>query len=173
MELERTAFPGPMARPDLDALVVSAHRRNVPLWHVLTVEQRLPEDAVADALSASLGLTRVRIDALDIAPDALKLLTPRVARQYVCLPIAMTPKRVTLAMANPQDVSAIDAVQFASSRNVQPVIACRREILDGIDRHYPQHARSADAAPEPGVFTAADGDDLIDLDVYSTFAILA
>src|SRR5215510_5476356 len=101
-------------------------------------DKQLPEDIFADALSESLGLTRVRIAAVHIAPEALKVLTRRVARQYVCLPLEVTKRKVILAMANPQDMLTIDAVQFASNRRVQPVVASRSEILEGIDRYYPE-----------------------------------
>src|SRR4029077_7556507 len=103
-ELERTGYPGGLAHGELDLLAASAKARNVALWHVLTVERRLPEDIVADALSESLGPTRIRIDAVDIQPGALKVLTPPVARRYVCLPLEITDSKVTLAMANPQDI---------------------------------------------------------------------
>jgi type IV pilus assembly protein PilB len=166
-ELERTAPPGVLAHGELDLLAASAKARNVALWHVLTVERRLPEDVVADALSESLGLTRTRIDTVHVQPDALKVLTLPVARRYVCLPLELTDSNVTLAMANPQDIYAIDAVRFASNRRVQPVVACRREILSAINRYYAQP--SADPSPiapiaDIGLVAFEGGDDAIDLD---------
>jgi len=131
---------------------------------VLTVERRLPEDIVADALSESLGLTRVRLDVINIQPEALKLMTPPTARRYVCLPVEVTAKTLTLAMANPQDIYAIDAVRCAADRPVQPVVASRREILRAIERHYAQSAPAADVATRTDVATPADADDAIDLD---------
>jgi type IV pilus assembly protein PilB len=163
MNLERAAAHG-ISRARLDDLNASARRRHVALWHVLTIEERLPEETVAEVLSASLGLARVRIDGLAIQPDTLKVLTRRVAQQYICLPIDLTPKTVTLAMANPQNVYAIDAVRFASSRRVQPVVSCRREILDGIDRYYPPPVTAAEEPADHPLVTAAGDDDTIDLD---------
>ena len=162
-ELERTGHPAGLAHGELDLLTASAKARNVALWHVLSVERRLPEDIVANALSESLGFTRVRLDAVDIQPEALKVLTPPVARKYVCLPLQLTDRNLVLAMANPQDIYAIDAVQAAVDRRVQPVVATRREILKGINTFYAQ------ASALPRVFantelTHAAGDDAIDLD---------
>src|SRR2546430_1804426 len=162
-DLARTVRSGPLTPVELGALAANANARKVALWHVLTVERQLGEDAVADALSEVLGLTRVRIDAVHIQREALKVLTPRVARQYVCLPLEINARNVTLAMANPQDVYAIDAVQFSSSRRVQPVVACRREILDGIDKHYPQVSASAHAV-DSELVAFAGADEALDLD---------
>jgi type IV pilus assembly protein PilB len=162
-ELERTGYPAGLPHAELDVLAASAKARNVALWHVLTAERRLPEEIVADALSRSLGLRRVRIDALRIHADALKVISPPAARRYVCLPVELTPTQVVLAMANPQDTFAIDAVQSASNRRVQPVVASRRDILSGIDRHYGP-VSTTDAGADTGLVEYADLDDAIDLD---------
>jgi Type II secretion system (T2SS), protein E, N-terminal domain len=41
-----------------------------------------------------------------------------------------------MAMANPADYDAIQDLQFASGLTVQPVVATRTEILDGIEELY-------------------------------------
>ena len=53
-------------------------------------------------------------------------------------------------MANPLDHEAILDVQFASSRDVQPVVACRTEILVGIEQHYPPKTRGREVAVTDG-----------------------
>jgi len=126
-------------------------------------DTRLSEDLFADTLSESLGLARVRIAGVHIAPEALRVLTRRVARQYVCLPLEITKRKITLAMADPQDILTIDAVQFASNRRVQPVVASRREILEGIDKHYPE-ASSRISVADANVFTFLDGGDSVELE---------
>ena len=162
-ELERTGHPAGLAHGELDLLTASAKARNVALWHVLSVERRLPEDVVANALSESLGFTRVRLDAVDIQPEALKVLTPPVARKYVCLPLQLTDRNLVLAMANPQDIYAIDAVQAAVNRRVQPVVATRREILKGINTFYAQVSVSSRVFANTEL-AHAGGDEAIDLD---------
>jgi len=162
-ELERTGSPAGLAYGELDLLAASAKARNVALWHVLSVERRLPEEIVADALSESLGVRRVRIDDVRIEADALKVLESPLARRYVCLPLALTASDIVVAMANPQDTYAIDAVRSRSDRRVQPVVASRREILKGIDKHYPQ-AFTATGGLADAELAAFAGDDVIDLD---------
>jgi type IV pilus assembly protein PilB len=167
-DLEPIARPGGLSRAAVDALAASARQRNVALWHVLTVEERWPEEAVADALSLTLGVPRVRLEGLRIQPDALKIIAPRVARQHICLPIRVTAKELTLAMANPQNMAAIDAVQFSSNRRVQPVVACRREILDGIDRYYPRGIAATDVSATRALVAFSGGDEGLDLDADET-----
>src|SRR5205085_1132242 len=49
-------------------------------------------------------------------------------------------RTLVLAMANPLDSIAINDVQFASSRPVEPVVAAKNEILTGINHCYPSSA---------------------------------
>ena len=49
-------------------------------------------------------------------------------------------RTLVLAMANPLDSIAINDVQFASSRSVEPVVAAKHEILKGINHCYPSSA---------------------------------
>ena len=163
-ELERTGSPAGLAYGELDLLAASAKARNVALWHVLSVERRLPEEIVADALSESLGVRRVRIDDIRIEADALKVLDAPVARRYLCLPLALTASDIVVAMANPQDIYAIDAVRARSDRRVQPVVASRREILKGIDKHYAQPFTANGGLADAELTAFAGGDDVVDLD---------
>ena len=123
-----------------------ANARNVSLWDFLVHERQVPEDTLADAFSNSLNVPRLRLDSIVIDAGALKAVTLRLARKHTCLPIRLMGKALVLAMANPLDRQAIKDVEFASSRPVRPVVACRSEILSAILRHYPQAEIDADAA---------------------------
>ena len=121
-----------------------AQARNVTLWELLVLERQVPEDTLADAFSACLNLPRVRLDRITIEAAVLKLVTPRLARKHTCMPIRVHGKVLVLAMANPLDRQAIQDVEFAASRTVRAVVACRTEILTSIQRYYPAAALDAD-----------------------------
>ena len=117
------------------------------LWDILVLERQVPEETLAEAISASLKLPLVRIESLDVDAAAIKALTGWLVRKHNCLPIRFTGKNLVLAMANPLDQQAIQDVQFASSRQVEPVVASRTDILRGIEQHYPSVSTRA-AEPE-------------------------
>ena len=125
-----------LTRPELDASVREAAARNMSLWDLLVLERQLSEDTVADALSTSLDLPRVNLDAIEIEPAAIKGVAGWLVRKHICLPIRVTAKHLVLAMSNPLDQQAVQDVQFASSRKVERVVACRTAILQGIAKHY-------------------------------------
>ena len=78
----------------------------------------------------------MRLDSVVIEAAAVKAVAARLARQHICVPVRLKGKNLVLAMANPLDRKAIQDVEFASSREVRPVVASRSEILVAIDEHY-------------------------------------
>jgi type IV pilus assembly protein PilB len=149
---------GTLSAQELDLGIRQATSRNLSLWDVLVEERRVSEEALAQALAARLNLLTVRIESLDIQPAALKAVSGTLARKHICLPISVDGRRMVLAMANPLDEQAKRDVQFASNRRVEPVVACRSDILIGIEKYYPPPQQPlSDGAPvsvaEPGAET--------------------
>jgi type IV pilus assembly protein PilB len=108
----------------------------------LPVPRHASEEALARSFSEALRLPYVRLESIEIDAAALQAVSEGVARRHTCLPIRLEQRKLVLAMSNPLDLHAIQDVQFAASRRVEAVVACRSEILDGIDRHYPVDAAS-------------------------------
>jgi type IV pilus assembly protein PilB len=156
---------GALTAAQLELSLRQANARNVSLWDVLTIERRVPEDALADAFSTWLNLPRIRVDAVQVEPAATNAVPGSLARKHTCLPIRLRGKnQLVLAMMNPLDTQVIRDVEAASSRTVNPVVACRSEILIGIDQHYPAGlAPEADQAAAEREGLAFTQNDLLDL----------
>jgi type IV pilus assembly protein PilB len=150
---------GALTSQELELSLGQATAQNVSLWELLVLQRRVPEEALADAFSTWLNMPRVQLDSVDVEARAVAKVASRLARKHTCLPIRLTSKAIVLAMANPLDRQAIEDVEFASSRQVQPVVACRAEILSGIERHY------ASDAPQATVASAVEADTTSDIAV--------
>jgi type IV pilus assembly protein PilB len=131
--------------------------------HLQIIPRLAREEALARSFSAALNLPYVQLDAIGIDAAALDAVSPFVARRHTCLPIRFHGRKLVVAMSNPLDLQAIQDVQFAASRLVEPVLACRSEILKEIERHYAPAPRPEIA--EPASFTFVPGaNDHCDLD---------
>jgi type IV pilus assembly protein PilB len=74
----------------------------------------------------------MRLDPQDAAPEAVRMLNPKMARRHVCVPIRADDDTITLAMANPLDLVAIEDLVRVSERRVNVVVAPESEILAAI-----------------------------------------
>ena len=113
-----------------------ARKRNVPLLDVVLKDERLSEEALAEAFTTRLKIPRVRIAASVPDPEALAKVSDKLARKHMCLPLSIEGKVLVLAMADPTDFQATQDIEFASALSVKPVVATRTEILDALEERY-------------------------------------
>jgi type IV pilus assembly protein PilB len=68
--------------------------------------------------------------------EVVKLVPAQIARKYEVLPIKRAGNQLTLAMADPTNVFAVDDVGFMTNLQVVPVVASQGAIRKAIDRLY-------------------------------------
>lgn len=101
------------------------------------------EEQIAETLARQLGIPLVNIHQQGVDPAAAALLPETLARKYTVVPVKRNGSRLTLAMADPLDVVALDDVSIATGLGVSPVITTITEIRAAIERVYGirEHAR--------------------------------
>jgi general secretion pathway protein E len=69
-------------------------------------------------------------------PEALQLIPEVMARRYNVIPLTISGKTLEVAMADPTDIFALEALSAQSRMRVRPVAANAREVRDAIDFNY-------------------------------------
>jgi type IV pilus assembly protein PilB len=138
---------GLLTRDRLQQAVAEQHRTGETLAAVLLKLGLVDETAFIEFLSRQYGISAVALSQLDLEPAVLSLVPVGVATRYEVLPLTREQGALTLAMADPTNVSAIDDVAFITNLHVVPVVASRTAIRQAIDRNYHRH-RLADVVAE-------------------------
>ncbi len=94
------------------------------------------EDELVRFLSRQYGVPSISLSQLDIEPDVQKLVPVAMAKKYEIVPIRRAGNTLTLAMADPTNVFALDDVAFLTTLQVQPVVAAQGAIRKTIERIY-------------------------------------
>ncbi len=94
-------------------------------------------------LSQQFGVPSINLAHFEIDPSVIKLIPADVARKYNILPVNKTGATLTIAMADPTNVFAMDDIKFMTGYNVEPVVASEvgaprgdRQVL----RHHPRRS---------------------------------
>ena len=87
-------------------------------------------------LESPLGEPGARLLRHSPEPEALQLLPEAMARRYTAIPLAVKGNTLQVAMVNPTDVFALEAMATQSQMRIEPVIADAREIQEAIDFNY-------------------------------------
>lgn len=96
----------------------------------------LAEEELVIALSEQLGIPHIRVANYHIPNEILREVPESLARQYLMLPVSVTGDVLTLAMADPLNIMALDDLQMLTSYEIEPVVAVKSELEEAIDRHY-------------------------------------
>ena len=96
----------------------------------------ISEGDLLTVLSRIYGLPAVDLRSFDIDRGALDLVPAEVATKFSAIPIRKVGRTLTLAMADPMNLYAIDDIKFIVGLEVQPVVATESAIKETIDRFY-------------------------------------
>ncbi len=102
---------------------------------LLTLKYCTPGD-IAQALSMQFGRKVVDPRTLEIPQEALGAVPKAMAREHHLIPIARQDGRLTVAVADPLDLYALDHLRFATNCDIDYVIAASDAIEEAIKQKY-------------------------------------
>ncbi len=98
-------------------------------------------DQLLEYLSKQLGVPYVNLMKVDVDPQILKILDLERIKTLKVLPLGLDKNTVTLAMVNPNDMKALNEIEFLLGRKVNPVVvpsvqmeAAIRSLIEHPDR---------------------------------------
>lgn len=92
------------------------------------------------ALSEGLGFPPISLSRFKIDSAVLELISKDLAKHYQIIPVAKMGKTLTVAMADPLNIFAIDDVKTLTGFEINPIIADQKEIAAAIEQYYEQPA---------------------------------
>jgi type IV pilus assembly protein PilB len=131
------------------------------LGRALVDLKMLDERTVVNALSRRLLCEVARLDAVRPGPElerAKQLVPEAFAKRHLVLPIGATATTLTVAMADPTNVAAIDELGFRTERRVKALLAGERELTRALAAVYGAGPGREDALEIELDGVAADAD---------------
>src|SRR5215218_4761305 len=96
----------------------------------------ISDDVITAVLSRQYGVPSINLELFQIEDETIKLISHEVALKYSVLPISKVGASLTLAMADPTNVFAMDDIKFMTGLNVEPVIASEASLNVAIRKYY-------------------------------------
>jgi type IV pilus assembly protein PilB len=96
----------------------------------------ISEEEVASFLSRQYGVPPADLSNVKIDPAVIKLVPAELADKHLLIPLSRAGSVLTVAMANPSDIFAIDDVRFMTGYNVKPMVAPESSIRNALNRYY-------------------------------------
>lgn len=95
------------------------------------------EKVLGEALRQMLGFPCAQAEEMENIPrSVIDLISAELAEKYKVLPLAVAGRKMTLAMANPRDIQAIDEISFRTGHIVLPVLALEVRLYHALEQYY-------------------------------------
>jgi type IV pilus assembly protein PilB len=98
----------------------------------------IEETEVTKMLARQYRMPAVDLSRFEVDPKILKLLPPDIATKHTVLPLKREGRTLTVAIADPNNVAAIEDIKFITRCDVFPVIAGEYTLRNAIERYYQQ-----------------------------------
>ncbi len=146
----------------LQRAVEAAERSGRPLQAVLVDDQIVTEFELASAVADAYGLDAVELGSMTVDTAAMTLLPLPLARRNQMVPISVDDTTVTVALADPGNVLAIDDIRAATGLRVRPVVVTLGELAKLLDR-YTRSSTDLDEAAAQLAAEDATSEQLVDV----------
>ena len=102
----------------------------------LVAKGELMGESVTMAKAAQAGAEVIELDAIQLADDVISAVPRDVVKRFNAVPIYVSDDTVTMALADPTDLEAIDGLQVALGKQIEVRVAGENEIQNAINRYY-------------------------------------
>ena len=132
-------------------LVDLGHISEDQLWDILEEQKKSPgeiigrvalrlgvasETQITEALAEQWGMAVVNLKETNIPPKVLELVPQTMAEIYKIMPISLKNDVLTVAMADPQNVAALDDLRNFLGYDVRGAVSNHQDVEEAITRHY-------------------------------------
>ena len=94
------------------------------------------EEVLTEFLAKHFGIERVEIDPAEIEDAVFGLVPPQLVQKHQLVPLKLIGSALTVAMADPTDLVAINEVKFITGYGVRIVLASPSAIKKMLDRRF-------------------------------------
>ncbi len=99
------------------------------------------ESELITILSEGLGLPLIDLKRFKIDLEIVKIISADIARHYQIIPVSKMGDTITLAMADPLNIFAIDHVRSLTGFKINPIISSVQDINQAIELSYPDTSK--------------------------------
>ena len=125
-----------LAKEQLEKALQIQKQKQIPLRRVLVEEGFILEEELLSLLSEQLYIPTLHLTKYKFDRNVIELIPERMARQYNVIPLSRMGNTLTMAMADPLNIFALDDLKVLTNCNIDTVLSPESEILRAIDTQY-------------------------------------
>ena len=138
---QRLVEDGLISQDQLETALREQQRTGEHVGRILISLGFVTEENLSVSLCGELGVSQVSLSRCRIPQDVVRMVPPGLAKEYQLVPVSFDDGVLTVAMADPYNIVAVDALQSKLGGTVKVVAAPPNEIRAALERHYAESAK--------------------------------
>ena len=122
--------------PQLEEALALQKDRGGLLGQILVHLKYVTEEAIAQALTAQYGFPYLPLGGYEIDVDVAKIIPEHVANQYGLIAVDRVGSILTVAMANPLNMQAVEDIEMITHYKVQVFVTTNSDVMAAIKNVY-------------------------------------
>lgn len=118
-----------------DALAIQKTKGG-SLQKILVERGLVTEADYLAAVSEGLGIPPISLPRLKLDPTLKGLISRELALEYQLVPVSCIGQTLTVAMADPLNIFALDTIARMTGLTINPLLTTAKEIRDTVDQYY-------------------------------------
>jgi type IV pilus assembly protein PilB len=131
---------GLLTQKQLEEALPFQKKSNLKLGQFLVREGIVSESQIVDLVSNQLRLEQYRPDKYTLDVDLANLLPPDIAHKYQAAPLQKSGLLLTIAMMDPLDINALDAIEVYTNCEVEAIICTEQHLNQLLNSLYGSYA---------------------------------
>ena len=149
---------GLVTEKELEEALVHQAKHGGAIGRVLIELGVVTENDILLAVAKQADMDIIDLQHLEIPKEVINMVTPSVAQVYRIVPVSFEDGVLTVAMADPLNVNALDDLRFMLNCEVSGAVSNEQAVQEAVDKYYGGQTESiADLVKD------IDADDLIDV----------
>lgn len=127
---------GLISEDQLQAVLEEQTRTGQRLGQILLARKLISEEQLVDIITTRLDIPRISLENIVIDPHVIEAVPLSLARKHTLIPVVRIGSTLTVAMADPLDIIALDELKYVTSLRINRAVSTKSSILQAIDQFY-------------------------------------
>jgi type IV pilus assembly protein PilB len=127
---------------ELEKALTLQKEKHLPLKKILIEKGLISEEGLLSLLAEQLYVPTLHLTKYKFDPEITNLIPERVARLYNVIALSRMGSTLTVAIADPLNIFALDDLKTLTGLNIDTVLSPEEEITRAIDGHYRAQAEN-------------------------------
>lgn len=127
---------GLLSAAQLQSVLEEQTRTGLRLGQILLKRNLINEEDLVDVIHTRLGIPKLSLENIVIDPNIVEFVPLALAKKHSLVPVFRIGTMLTVAMADPLDIIALDELKYVTNLKINRTITTSASIARAIDQYY-------------------------------------